>query len=260
MVRLLDAGSLRTSGLALPESETPSPARLDGQIIVVTRAELQAGSLVQALAERGAIVVALPLLKIVDAADGGVALEEALGRLGASDWLVVLSPNGARRIVQLPMPSERPQLAVIAGGTGEVFATAGWSADLVPDVASSAGLLDAFAEMEIPGRVLIAQAEVGRAELANGLASRGVDVEVVAAYRNVMPELDAAAVSAAAAADVVVFASPSAVDRYVANVAMTPVRAVCIGAVTAQAAIDAGFKVVTSTAPTVDAVITALQS
>lgn len=252
------AGLPPTSGLALPEQTASSTPRLDGQKIVVTRAVPQAAPLLDALANSGATTIALPLLEIVDAEDDGAALREAVAQLGATDWLVVLSPNGARRIVELTLPVERPQLAVIAGGTGRVFADAGWSADLLPEVASSIGLLDAFADTTFAGRVLIAQAEVGRPELADGLALRGVDVEVVSAYRNVMPDLDPASVSSAQQADAVVFASPSAVDRYIANVGAAPKSAVCIGAVTGETAVAAGFDVITCGAPTIDAILAAL--
>lgn len=249
-----------TFELALPDIEAVSPPRLEGQKIVVTRAVPQAASLLGALNDRGAMAIALPLLQIVDAADGGAALERAVARLQVIDWLVVLSPNGARRIVSRLMPGPRPQLAVIASGTGRVMEEAGWPADLVPAAASSVGLLEAFADVELVGRVLIAQAENGRTELADGLLARGVEVEVVAAYRNEMPELDEVALAAARYADVVVFASPSAVERYITHVGGTPTRAVCIGAVTAETAAAAGFDVAISTAPTVDAIVAAIES
>ena len=248
----------RISELGLSEMSTESDIGLGGRRVVVTRAAPQGAPLVSALEAAGAIPVNLPLLEILDATDGGEALRKAVTQLVASDWLVVLSPNGARRVVGLSLPSTVPNLAVLAGGTGRVFAQAGWPANLIPEVASSKGLLEAFTDVAFYGRVLIAQAEVGRSELADGLRARGVEVEVVAAYRNVMPELDASAVVAAADADVVVFASPSAVDRYVEHVALTPKRAVCIGAVTAEAARGFGFDVEVSKAPAIDAIVRAV--
>ena len=136
----------------------------------------------------------------------------------------------------------------------------GYSVDLIPEVASSVGLLGAFAATEFAGRVIIAQAEVGRPELAEGLRARGVEVHVLAAYRNVMPEASPAVMAAALEADVVVFASPSAVTRYVEHVGQTPKSAVCIGSVTAAEAEaeSAGFNVSIASSPTTEAIVAAL--
>ena len=154
--------------------------------------------------------------------------------------------------------STRPNLAVIASGTEKVFADVGLTADLIAEIASSVGLLASFEHVELDGRVLIAQAKNGRTELLEGLTARGIDVESIAAYQNVMPELDPEAIESAREADVVVFASPSAVERYVGHVGVTPTAAVCIGDVTAETARKLAFSVTTATAPTVDAILAAL--
>ena len=232
---------------------------LGGRRIVVTRAVPQAAPLIAAIRERDGQAIELPLLEIVDAEDEGHALRNALAELRDGDWLVVLSPNGARRVVEhaeaaLLTPGSC-SIAVIASGTGAVLEAAGWTVHLRPDAASSEGLLSTFDTISISGRVVIAQAEVGRTVLADGLRERGVEVETVAAYRNVIPELDPDAVDAALDADTVVFASPSAVERYVANVGVTPTEAVCIGGVTAATAMTAGFNITIAAEPTVDAIV-----
>ncbi len=237
----------------------PNMPELAGRQIVVTRATPQAAPLIAAIAERGGEAISLPLLEILDAEDGGLALRDALAELTAGDWLVVLSPNGARRVVEhaeaaLLTPGAC-SIAVIASGTGAVLEAAGWTVHLRPDAASSEGLLSAFDTISITGRVLIAQAEVGRTVLADGLRERGVDVSTVAAYRNVMPELEPATVEDALRADTVVFASPSAVDRYTEHVGTTPTRALCIGGVTAARALTLGYEVSIAPEPTVDAIV-----
>lgn len=231
---------------------------LAGRRIVVTRAERQAGSLIGAIEDRGGLVVALPLLEITDAADGGAALRRALDGLDSADWLVVLSPNGARRIVGHIEPG-RCNLAVIGDGTGSVFVSEGWDVDLIPEVASSEGLLEAFGPVKVEGEFLIAQAEAGRTLLADGLRERGETVEVVSAYGNHLPTIDPENIARAHGADMVVFASPSAVERYVALVGATPSKAVCIGSVTAGRAVAEGFDVTTASQPTVPALLDALE-
>jgi len=234
---------------------------LTGVAIVVTRAVPQAESLLAALETIGGSPVALPLLEILDAIDGGEALRERVTTASAADWLVVLSPNGANRLPPGPFPGK---VAAIASGTAAALTEAGYVVDLLPEVASSVGLLEAFAGTEFPGRVIIAQAENGRPELGDGLRGRGVEVDVVTAYRNVMPPVSAAEVEQANAADLVVFASPSAVKRYVEHVGTSPRRAVCIGAVTAASASAADFDVEVSAAPTtadiVDAIARVIES
>lgn len=232
---------------------------LVGRQIVVTRATAQATALSDAIGEVGASVIRLPLLEIVDVEDGGLALREAIATLTPDDWLVVLSPNGAKRVVDL-LPANCCHLAVIAMGTAKVFEDDGWTVHLRPDMASSEGLLSAFKSIHVGGRVLIAQAQVGRPVLAEGLRERGLDVSVVSAYRNVMPELSEADVLRARAADTVVFASPSAVDRFVEHVGLEPRRAICIGGITAATALAAGFDVQIALEPTVRAIVELLSS
>ena len=228
---------------------------LDGVSVVVTRAAPQAAPLIEAIANLGGRPVALPLLELVDAEDGGEALTRVVGAATGADWLVVLSPNGAARLPDGPFPGK---VAAIATGTERVLVDNGYAVDLVPETASSVGLLEAFTDVEFAGRVIIAQAAVGRPELADGLRARGVEVEVVAAYRNVMPELSPDAIAAAVAADVVVFASPSAVTRFVEHVGRTLERAVCIGAVTAAEAKAEGFDVNVAEAPTTESIVAAV--
>ncbi|MDW3177622.1 MAG: uroporphyrinogen-III synthase [Acidimicrobiia bacterium] len=230
---------------------------LAGRRIVVTRASTQARPLRDAIVDLGGEVISLPLLEIRDAADGGTALLAHLGSLTANDWLVALSPNGARRIVEHIEPNTC-RLAAVASGTAAVFEKAGWTVNLLPDNPSSQGLLDAFDDLVVDGRVLVAQAEGGRTNLVDGLRERGVAADSVIAYRNIAPVVDDEAVQAARGGDTVVFASPSAVVRYVELVGTTPVDSVCIGSVTAASARGAGFHVTAASAPTVEALITAL--
>lgn len=236
---------------------------LGGRRIIVTRAAPQAASLISAIRELDGQAIELPLLDIVEPEDGGAALRDALAELHEGDWLVVLSPNGARRVVAhaeaaLLTPGACA-IAVIASGTGGILEAAGWTVHLRPDSASSEGLLSAFGTITILGRVLIAQAESGRTVLAEGLRERGIDVQTVTAYRNVMPALDPNVVEAADTADTVVFASPSAVERYVEHVGTKPAEAVCIGGVTAATALAAGFEITIAPEPTVDAIISLLE-
>ena len=64
---------------------------LFGHRVVVTRPRGQAGDLRAALHAAGAEVIEVPIIQIVDPADGGAALRQAAASLAECDWVVVTS-------------------------------------------------------------------------------------------------------------------------------------------------------------------------
>lgn len=214
---------------------------LAGCRVVVTRPPHQMAPLTRRLEALGATVVELPVIAVVDPADGGAALVDALGRLDQFDWLVVTSPNGARRVA--PALADRPAGRPLVAAVGTATATAlGRPADLVPADQIAEGLVEAFPEG--PGRVLLAQAADARPIIAETLTARGWEVETVAAYRTAIapPELVddpqwQEARRAAESADATLFTSGSAVRGWrVAVGAPPPGIAVAIGPATADVA------------------------
>ena len=109
---------------------------LFGQTVVVTRPEGQASVLADQLRAAGAEAIVLPVIEIEEPADGGAALTAALDDLGAYDWLVVTSANGARRVLA-GLPDARAlggvSVAAIGPGTAAALAEGNIRADLVPD-------------------------------------------------------------------------------------------------------------------------------
>jgi uroporphyrinogen-III synthase len=232
--------------------------------VVVTRASEQAGELSSALAALGAEVVDAPTITVGDPDDGGLALRAALARLGDYDWLVVTSPNGARRVLAAAPPDRLlgARIAVVGPGTAAEFAAAGVHPALVPDRFVAEGLLAAFPEPPPGGgRVLLAQARDARAVLAHGLRAAGWDLETVVAYVTVPVVADATTREAVASADAVTFASGSAVAAFVAGYGLgaVPPIVVCIGPVTADAAASAGIAVAAVADPhTIDGLVSAV--
>jgi uroporphyrinogen-III synthase len=234
---------------------------LTGRTLIVTRATDQAGTLAGALAQRGARVVELPVIAVADPADGGAALVAAVADLDAYDWVVVTSPNGARGVADRlggTIPSGT-RFAAIGPRTAVPLLAAGAAVDLVPGRAVAEGLLDEFpAPPDTGGRVLLARAEVARDVLPDGLRAAGWDVDVVVAYRNVEPDTAPDVLAAAMAADAVVFTAESTVRRYTALAGSpTPVDAVCIGPVSATAARELGYRVVTAEPHSVEGLVDA---
>ncbi|NLA35268.1 MAG: uroporphyrinogen-III synthase, partial [Actinobacteria bacterium] len=92
-------------------------------------------------------------------------------------------------------------------------------------------------------KVLLCTAEETRDVLTEGLRARGWQVDVAIAYRTVPAAVDRALLEAIAAADVVAFASSSAVNGFAAAVPRDrwPRVAAAIGPISAATARSAGF-------------------
>lgn len=219
---------------------------LFGKTIVVTRARAQASELVDALSALGAAVIEAPAIRIADPGDGGAALNDAAARLGDFDWVVVTSPNGARRLLDAARDGRAfgpARVAAIGPGTAAALLEGNIVADLVPARFVAEGLLDEFGDG--PGRVLIVRAAVARDALPRGLAAKGWDVEVIEAYRTEAESLDPSTIESIGAADLVTFTSSSTVTNFLDAVgrdALPPLVA-AIGPITGQTARDAGLSV-----------------
>jgi len=207
--------------------------------VVVTRAEAQAGPLVDRLEALGHEVVRCPLIRVEPLGDEPIDP-------GAYDWVVVTSPNGAAELARrLVAPPAR--LAAIGPATAAELAAHGLHADVVAEVATQEGLLDALPRPA--GRVLVAAAERARRLLADEL-----DADFLPLYRTV--ELHPATPPDG---DVALLASASAARGLAATGARLPV--VAIGPQTAQAARDEGLEVLAeATTHDLDGLVAALQS
>ncbi len=245
---------------------------LDGYSIVVTRAANQASSLADALHDRGAEVVQLPVIAIVEPTDRGAALSDAIAKAvgGSYEWIVATSPNGARLVAEgvskrLAVGSQfSGRFAAVGPKTAAPLIAAGHIIDLIPSEASAEGLL---AEFPTPSggqnRLLLARAETAREVLPNGLRAAGWAVEVVVAYRNVATEVDPSVLATATKADLITFTSESTVQHYkglLAGEPATPVNAVCIGPISGAAAREAGHAVVEADSQSVKGLVAAVES
>jgi uroporphyrinogen III methyltransferase/synthase len=241
---------------------------LFGRRVVVTRTRQQASQLSAALQRAGADPIEVPVIEIAPPVDDGAALAAAVARLGAYDWVVLTSPNGAQRLLAAVAAAGldarafgSARVAAIGPGTARVLAGGGIVADLVPERFVAESLLDALGPPTGRGRILLARAAVARDVLPDGLRERGWAVDVVDAYRTVPAPITVEQRAAVAAADVITFTSSSTVERTLEALgadALPPVIA-CIGPVTSATARQHGLRVdVEASVHTIDGLVAAL--
>jgi uroporphyrinogen III methyltransferase / synthase len=222
---------------------------LFGLDVVVTRTRQQASALARQLSDAGAGVVELPTIDVVDPLDGGASLRDALAGLDRYDWLVLTSPNGARRTLDALGDARRlagVRIAVMGTGTAAAVRERFVEPDLVPERFVAESLLEAIPPPPVGGaRVLVSRAEVARDVLPDGLRAAGWEVDVVDAYRTVRATPERAALDRVADADVITFTSSSTVTNFlaIAGAERVPSTVACIGPITARTARDAGLTV-----------------
>jgi uroporphyrinogen-III synthase len=224
---------------------------LEGKSVVVTRASHQNSDLIEALSNAGAKVVAAPAIAVVPPLDGGQPLDDALIRLERFSWVAFTSTNsvaallarGARRGVLKKF--SHLQIAVVGPTTAaKVASEMGREPDLIPVHHDGVSLAKAFPKPKPGDRALVPMASDGRTDLVDGLRARGWQVDGVAAYRTVFPSLNRDLVSEAINADVVTFASPSAVKGHLEQTGgKSAAKVVVIGETTARECERLGVRV-----------------
>jgi uroporphyrinogen III methyltransferase / synthase len=261
------AGRVAAEGVKPPAITLVGPvARLAGQIawldrrplhgrtIAVTRARAQASGLAKRLSALGAAVVETPVIRIESRpVTGDVA--QAAREIGAFALVCVTSPNGAALLldaVEAVGGDARSfagvEVAAIGPGTAAELARRGIRPDVVAEVSTAEGLLDALAGIDVAGeRVLVARAAEARDALPDGLSRRGADVIVVALYDTVAEPLGESQIAAVEQADFVTFTSSSTVRFFMQALdgrgLPDGARVISIGPVTSAAARDLGLEV-----------------
>ena len=212
---------------------------LQGKRVVVTRAAEEAGELEELLRARGAVPVRFPCIAFEDGPD----LERiADGLRKKPDFVVISSPHAARRVIDLIGRTSPPPAFAAVGAATAAFLPGDV---IVPRSGAGAeALLHELAPRVRGKRILVPRAEQGKPALIEGLERAGAILEVFTLYRTVTPKT--ADVSALEKADIVSFASGSAVRGFVqlaGAAAANRLGVACIGASTAAEAKKAGIRV-----------------
>jgi uroporphyrinogen III methyltransferase/synthase len=281
---------------------TPARPPLAGLTVLVPRARGQAGDFSALLRERGAEPLEVPTIEIRPLA-ATAELDRAVGDLAAGrfDWVVLTSVNGVAAVrARAEALGHGPDLVgagmarVAAVGPATEAALRDWGVapDLVPEVATTAALGQAFPRPSggppwrspgpprstggpprrspgpprRSGRVLLARADLANPELAVVLRDKGWEPVEVVAYHTVPVEaLDPAARRRLDGGEVdwVAFTASSTVEGFLRGYGGPPparVRVAAIGPVTADTARSAGIPVAaTATDHTIGGLVAAIE-
>jgi uroporphyrinogen III methyltransferase/synthase len=247
---------------------------LFGKRIVVTRAKDQAEGLTGKLRALGADVVELPTIAMEPAMDPG-PLDAAIAHLDEYDWLIFTSANGVKYFLErldastVDLRKLRAKICAIGPATRRAVESLHLKVDLMGKEYVAEALVDAFAAHDIEGkRMLLPRAAVARDVLPAELRRRGARVDVVEAYRTVIPNEAAANARGIFGHDPrpewITFTSSSTVKnllRVVSPEDLAGVKVASIGPVTSETARQLGLEVtVEAAAFTVEGLIAALSA
>ena len=231
---------------------------LSGRRVIVTRSAERSGALADLLRDAGADVLEIPVTTTMDAGDGGTALMAALASLTDYDWLVVTSPEGARRVTDAAGRVHVDLAGVKRAAVGTATAHALGGADLVPDTQTGANLGVAFPAGS--GRVLLAVAESAGTDFETAARAKGWVVDRVHSYRTVAVRPTGVTAADISACDAITFTATSAVEAWIAAFGgVVPPVVVAMGPQTARALRHAGIDgVVVASEQSLSGVVAAL--
>ncbi len=237
---------------------------LFGKRIIITRPEEQADELVYPLMDAGADCILFPTIKIV-APEDWYTLDKAINELHKYNWIIFTSVNGVKfffnRMMELKKDGRilgNSKICAIGPKTAQALKNRCIVPDLMPEEYRAEDIVRCFSQIQIKGeRFLIPRVDNARDLLPKELKKMGAKVDVVCAYRNILPEVEEQKkekireMLLKGKADIVVFTSPSTFYNFIKLLDIPESRAkdyfkdikiACIGPVTANAVKKTGLK------------------
>jgi uroporphyrinogen III methyltransferase/synthase len=228
---------------------------LFGQRVIVTRDRSQAMELAEPLEALGAEAVLLPAIEIRDAEDPG-PLDRAIANLSSYDWVIFTSVNGVRQFVDrldkssIDLRCLRAKLCAIGPATRAAVEALHLKVDKMPGEYVAESLLNSLAGEDLAGRrILLPRAAVARDLIPVELARRGATVDVVEAYRTVIPDI---AGRLPVGPDWITFTSSSTVNNFMqvfGRDAVNRVKIASIGPITSATLREHGLEVTAEANP-----------
>jgi uroporphyrinogen-III synthase len=166
---------------------------LAGRAILVTRARHQAGKLADALRAEGAEVIEIPAIEIVPP-ESYAPLDAALNNLSQVRWLIVTSANTvavlrerAAALGLAPAVFSNLQIAAVGSATAQALRDFGLEPSVTPREYVAESLIEALGTRTADQRVLLARAAIARDVIPDALRTQGALVDIIDAYRTVIP-------------------------------------------------------------------------
>jgi uroporphyrinogen III methyltransferase / synthase len=241
------------------KADVASALPLAGRVVLITRAEGQAGRFAALLEQAGARVIVAPTI-VIDPPDSWSTVDAALARPMEYRWVIFTSVNGVemvrRRLEQAGRGKETLsacRIAAIGPATAEALTTWGLPPEVVPSEYVAEDLAARLKSLVNPNdRVLLLRAAEARDVLVRELEAMGARVDEMAVYRTRAATERAAILRDALrrrAVDVVTFTSSSTVRNFAAlwtsdelPSLMDGVTVACIGPVTRATASAVGLR------------------
>lgn len=237
---------------------------LTGRTVVITRPRAQAESFANELETLGAEVLVCPTIEIAEL-DNYERLDEAIDHLFGYDWIIFTSANAVEHFFRRFAASNHSisecddvRVCAIGEPTAGKLHDINVHVDIVPTDTKAEGVFLALkefvgGEQALAGlNFLLPRAVVARDYLPRALEAAGARIDVVPAYKTVVPDVDRSRLAAmlAGGADCITFTSSSSVKNLaqlfdtqdLSSVLAGSVIA-CIGEVTAATANEYGLTV-----------------
>jgi uroporphyrinogen III methyltransferase / synthase len=225
---------------------------LSGKKILITRSREHASRFAALLREYGAEPIEVPTIQRLPP-NSWEPLDHAVAAIRAYDWLIFTSVTGVQAFFAR-FDAQGRQLADLRGlnvcaigpATANELRSRGIEVDVMPPEYRAEAVVQSLSALPLAGkRLLIPRAAVARDVLPRALTACGAHVDVVEAYRTVLPSDSPAPhlrqLIAQGAIDVVTFTSSSTVTNFVTLTGDTDLpqllRAAviaCIGPITAE--------------------------
>jgi len=241
---------------------------LKGKRVLITRAAHQASKLSDGLRALGAEPVEVPVLEI-QPPESYESMDAALRKMPDYDWLIFTSSNAIPifhvRAIDLGIAFKdlKSQIATVGKATAQAVETfLHLKVSLTPREYVAESLVAELAPKITGKRVLLARAAIARDVIPDALRAAGAAVDVVDAYRNVMPAAAPELLRAALekGIDAATFTSSSSVTHLAdaaraAGIAFpfAGVKAISIGPITSQTLREFGWE------PAVEAAVSDIQ-
>lgn len=240
---------------------------LTGKRILVTRARHQAGQLSSQLMAQGAEVIEIPAIEILPPASYD-PLDAALRSLDRYQWLIVTSANTVRVLAERMAVTgidanafTHLKIAAVGSATAHALREIALSVHITPKEYVAESLLISLGDNLSGARVLLARSAIARDIIPETLLAHGAHIDVIDAYRTMVPENSAKRIAEVFASEQTIphaatFTSSSAVTNFFlllqeAGIDRPPeeMKAISIGPVTSQTLRDHQWEPSTEASP-----------